>query len=90
MTLSRYKENGYGHPEKKLLNTSKDPMFSDDEAYLLRQAKSTLKGVKLVIKDIMTSWEGKDKTDKIGKELFKLNTKAYEAEQEVKRLTKGD
>lgn len=86
---SEYKVNGYVHPEKKLLRTDPQPMFSDDEAYLLRQAKSTVRTLKMVLKEITDHWKGKDRPEKIGKEIFKLNSKLYDAEQEVERRTKG-
>lgn len=85
-----YRVNGYDHPEKVTLRAKQEPLFSDDKEYQVRQAKSKVRGLKLVIKDILTAWQGKDKSEKIGKDLFKLNSQSYEAEQELERLTKGD
>lgn len=81
------KDKIYTHPEDVVCKRTNKPMF-EDEDYKRSSLTSSIKGIRNIISDIRAMWKDKDVPPHIGKDLFKLNQRAYDAERELEKLDK--
>jgi hypothetical protein len=84
------KYNECKHPEDVVCRKDRPPLFQDDESYLIRMLKSTIKGCAGIIQDIQSTWKGKDIPQVVSKDLLDVSSRKYEAQKQLDSITKKD